>query len=236
LKVRRLDMTAATRFVRLAAVVAMCLLAGCGGAERHRAAHIARGERYLADGRLDKARIEFANALQIAPNNAEARYLNGTVMERLGDLPGAASMYQGTIDADPQHAGARAALGRLYLIFRRPEKALELVKPGLVSHPDDPELLTVRALGRAQLKDPAAVSDAERAVAVAPGNEHALGALAGIYSQSGQLERAIDLLRGAVAKAPDSVTLRQVLAQTYLAAHQEQAAEQQLRKIVEIGP
>ena len=100
------------------AVVLLALIGGvcaCGGAEGRRATHIARGQKYLADGKLEKARVEFADALQISPNDPQARYLSGRVMERLGDLRTAASLYRGTIDVDPGHAAARARLARLYV-------------------------------------------------------------------------------------------------------------------------
>ena len=96
-------------------------LAGCGGTDARRVSHITRGQGYLAEGNLEKARIEFANALQISPNNAEARYLMGQVAERLGDLRTAAAMYQGVIEIDPADIEARVSLARLYVFSRTPE-------------------------------------------------------------------------------------------------------------------
>jgi len=212
-------------------------LSGCGGAEARRASHIARGQKYLADGRLDKARIEFANALQIAPNDAEARYLNGRVAERLGDARGAAAMYQGAIDVNPGHLEARAHLARLYLLAGRPEKALELVEPALAGHPDDPDLLVVRGAARARLKDDAgARADAERAVGRAPLNTDAVLLLAELYRRADQSPRAIGLISATLKSLPQSLELHEALARIYLAGGEPQAAEQQLQQMVQIQP
>jgi Tfp pilus assembly protein PilF len=225
--------------VILAVVALLCTVvavAGCGGAEARRASHIARGERYLADGQLGKARIEFANALQITPGNAEARYLNGAVMERLGELAAAAAMYQGAIEVDPSHQQARAHLARIYLIAKQPDKALQVLAPALAAHPQDAGLLTTRALARAQLNDPQAISDAQRAVALAPDDPRAVATLAAFYAQAGESQRAIELVRTAIDRTPDSSDLRQTLAQLYIADGEEKLAEEQLAQIVRLRP
>jgi len=212
-------------------------VSGCGGADARRASHIARGQKYLADGKLEKARIEFADALQIAPSDAQARYLSGRVSELLGDPRAAASMYQGAIDVNPAHLEARANLARLYLHFRSPDKALELIRPVLDKHPDDPKLLTVRAVARSQLKDNAgALSDAERAVQVAPSNEEAVSVLAGVYQGAGQPQRALELVRAAIARVPASVALHQLLARMYLSGGEDKLAEEQLLQVVQLAP
>ncbi len=234
-------MIATQRMTAILAAVALLGLVGtvcgCGGADARRASYIAHGQKYLADGKLDKARIEFANALQIAPNNADARYFVGRVTERLGDPRAAASMYQGAIDVDPEHLEARANLARLYVVARRPEKALELIKPAVAKHPNDPELLTVRAVARSQLKDSeGALSDAERAVQLAPSNEDAVAALAGLYREAGRPQRAVELLRTALEKLPESVDLRQILAHVYLLTGENNLAEEQLLKLVQLKP
>lgn len=227
----------------LAALVAVTLLAiagtlqGCGGPDARRASHIARGQQYLADGKPEKARIEFANALQISAQDAQVRYLLGQVSERLGDLRAAAAMYQGAIDVDRGSVGARAGLGRLYLLAGNAQKALDLVQPALAQHPDNAELLLVRALARLKLKDPtAAVTDAEHATRLAPSDPDAVSALAGIYRETGQAARAVALLQAAIEKTPDAIALRQFLAGIYALQGADAPAQQQLLKVVELRP
>src|ERR1700742_2425644 len=99
--------------------LALCLgslvVGGCGGAESRKAKHLDKGSRFLTAGNLEKARVEFRNALQIAPTDIEARYESGVVDEKLGNPREAAQFYQGAIDVDKDNIRARAALGRIYL-------------------------------------------------------------------------------------------------------------------------
>jgi tetratricopeptide (TPR) repeat protein len=220
-----------------ALVVVVAILAGCGGADARRTSHMARGEQYLAADELAKARIEFADALQIAPNDAEARFMSGRVAERLGNLRTAASMYQGAIDVDPGHVQAHARLGLLYVLSGAPDRALQLIKPVLESHPDDSDLLSVRAAARALLKDDAgALADAQRAVQLSPGNEGAVSLLAGLYKRSGQVPRAVELLGTTLHKVPGSVELHEALASLYISQGDSPHAEVELLQIVQLKP
>jgi tetratricopeptide (TPR) repeat protein len=226
-----------SRWLLCAGCFAALALVGCGGAEARKARHLEKGHAYYAAKNYEKARVEFRNALQIAPNDSEARYQNGLVDEKLGNQREAGQFYQGAIDADADNVRARAALARLYLFGGAPERALEVVKPSLVRHPDDPSLLTVRAAAREQLKDPeGALQDAERAVQLAPDNENAVAALAGIYRVRDEPEKARATLEGAIKRIPATVDLRIALAQLYASLNQAPQAEALLSDLVRQNP
>src|SRR5271155_472907 len=103
------------------------VVAGCGGAESRKAKHLEKGNQFLAAGNFDKARVEFRNALQIAPTDSEARYDNGVVDEKLGNIREAAQFYRGEIDVDADNVRARVGLGRVSVLGGAPAKALEVV-------------------------------------------------------------------------------------------------------------
>ncbi|HXP64552.1 MAG TPA: tetratricopeptide repeat protein, partial [Steroidobacteraceae bacterium] len=185
---------------------------GCGGAEARKSSHIEKGQAYLVAGNVEKARVEFQNALQIAPKDAQARFEMGVIEEKLAKPREAAQFYQGAIDIDPDHQGARTNLARLYLFARQPDRALELAGPALAKHPDDAELLTVRAAARLQLKDSSgAEQDARRAVDLAPTNADAVAVLAGIYSSAGAGDKAQTLLEQTIQRVPGNIDLRLAL-------------------------
>jgi tetratricopeptide (TPR) repeat protein len=220
----------------LAAVLAV-VLTGCGGAQARYASHLERGKQYLAAGNLDKAGVEFRNAMQIQPKDPDALFLNGRVAELRGDIRLAAGLYQAAIDARPEYEQARARLGKLYVFGGAPQRALEIIGPGILEHPDDPDLLAVRAAARHQLKDDAnARADAERAVQLAPVNENAVGVLAALYEQAGDRSGAISLVSSAVRQLPSSADLRGILVSLYLATDQPEKAEEQMRRIIDIKP
>jgi tetratricopeptide (TPR) repeat protein len=220
-------------------VLSLTLLSvtGCGGAAAREAKHLKKGEVFLAGGNFDKARVEFQNALQIAPKDAAARFDMGVVDEKLNNQREAAQFYQGTIDVDPQHVGARTNLGRLYLLSGAPDRALELIRPAIEAHPDDADLLSIRAAARLQQKDVSgAQADAEHAVQLAPTNENAVAVLAGIYTSAGAKDKALALLEQSVQKIPGTVDLRLVLAQLYSQENRQAETEALLIKLVELRP
>jgi tetratricopeptide (TPR) repeat protein len=213
------------------------VLGGCGGAQARKARHLEKGEAFYAAQNYEKARVEFRNALQIAPNDSDARYRNGLVDERLGNPREAGQFYQGAIDSNADNIAARAALARLYLLSGAPDEALETIKPSLTKHPDDGRLLTMRASARAQLKDlDGALQDAERAVQLAPDSEDAYAVLAAVYKTRGDNDKARDLLENAIKRFPNTVDLRLVLAQLYLSLDHGAKSEQLLLDLVRLNP
>jgi tetratricopeptide (TPR) repeat protein len=212
-------------------------LCACGGAQARKAKHLENGQAYLAAGNYEKARVEFQNALQIAPADPEARFENGVVDEKLGKVREAAQYYQGTLDVSPDHLGAQTNLARAYLFAGVPDKALELIKSALAKHPDNSELLTLRAAARVQSKDLGeAQVDAERAVQLDPRNEDAVSVLAGIYVSTKAIDKAQALLEDAIKRIPSTVDLRLALAQVYGGENRAADTERVLLEIVGLKP
>lgn len=196
-----------------------------------------RGERYLKEGKLDKAELEFRNVLQIAPGDVTARVMIGRVAEKRGSYREAFADYRSSVDLAPDNPVARANLARLYVFAEEPESALELVEPSLIRYPNDPDLLTVRGAARAELKDtPEALADARRAVQLAPKNENAVALLASLYQRGGEPAKAVELLKSTLATVPASIDMRQVLASVYIGLDEPKLAEEQLLQIVKIAP
>jgi len=223
---------------RLLSVVALAiLLAACGGAEQRKARYLENGEKYFAARNFDKARVEFRNALQIAPNDANAHFEVGRVSEKLGNARDAAGQYQAAIELEPKHMQARAALARLYLLSGLADKAMELAEPGLTDDPENAQLLTVRAAARAQMGNtPEAFKDAEAAIRIAPGDDYAVALLASLYKQSARTDKAIEVVEAGLKLLPDSVDLRVVLADLLFGHERRDEAETQLKKVIDLQP
>ena len=224
---------------RCAAAVASVLLClqGCSNADSRRTSHLARAHEFLTAGQPLKARLEFQNALQIKPSDVEVMLDLAGVDETLGDANSAGALYQSIIDLDRGNVRARARLGRLYMLTGALDRALELVQPALVQHPDDPDLLAVRGGVRVRTLDlPGALEDAERALRIAPRNENAIALRASLHQQQGQLPQAIALVEGAITQAPDSADLREILTSLYLAASQTDQAARSLRDLIRLKP
>jgi tetratricopeptide (TPR) repeat protein len=220
----------------LSLALVLGLAAGCGGAKARVAGHLERGQEYLANGNYEKARVEFRNALQIDPRNAEARFLSGQVAERLNNPREAVAFYQAAVEADPGLTKARANLGRLYLFAGVPDRALKLVEPALAKA-EDAGLLTVRGGARLQANDmQGALADARRAIELDAGDENAVALLAGIYRRLGENEKALAVLVDAVQRAPKSAALREVLVQLRAQEGDRAGMQQELKDLIKLKP
>ncbi len=228
----------AVRFLSIVvlATAAMALCA-CGGAQARKARYLEKGHTYLAEGKIDKARVEFQNALQIAPTDPEARFEMGVVNEKAGKVREAAQFYQGTLDVSPDHLQAHINLARLYIFSAVPDRAMELIGPVIRIHPDNAELLALRAAAHVQQKDfSAARTDAERAVQLDPKNTDAIATLCGIYTFAKENDKARSLLEESIKRVPDAVDLRLILAQIDVGENRNDAAEQIFLDLIRMRP
>jgi tetratricopeptide (TPR) repeat protein len=219
------------------ALLALLVLSGCGTAESRKARYVQHGQEYFNAGNYDKARVEYRNAAQIDPKDAQVRYLLGQVAEKLGNAREAVGQYQAAINENPKLSLARAALARLLLYGGLPDKALELVEPGLADDPNSSQLLTARGAARQQLGDrDAALKDAQQAVQLAPDDDYAVALLASLERGRGEIDQAITTVQSGLKHLPKSVDLRIILADLYLSKQQPQEAEAQLRQVIALEP
>jgi tetratricopeptide (TPR) repeat protein len=220
-----------------AAIAVLLALTGCGGSQSRYLGHLERGKQYLSAGNLEKASIEFRNALQISPKDSDAAYFNGIVAERRGEIGKAVGFYQAAVDDAPHNDRARARLAKALVLGGAATRALEVIGPALLETPDNPDLLAARAAARHDIKDDVdARVDAEKAMKLAPTNENAIAVLAALAMQSGDAPRALEIVRSAVSQAPDSFDLHRILASIYLSTGKSAEAEEQLRKIIALEP
>jgi len=213
------------------------LLNACGSAQSRKARYIAHGKEYFAAANYDKARVEFRNAAQIDPKDAEVRLLLGEVSEKLGNRRDAFGQYSAAVSESPKYVAARAALGRIYLYSGAATRAIETIEPALAIEPKNPELLIVRGGARSQLGDAkGALEDGLLAKQLAPDSDYAIALLASLYRKSGDLDKADEVVRAGITRMPKNIDLRVMLADLAMAQNKPGDAETQLKKIIELDP
>jgi len=107
-----------------AALAVLFALVGCSGSQARFEGYMAQGQRYFASGNVDKASVEFRNALQIEPQSVDALYFNGRVAERRGNIRDAIDFYQAALDLQPKDDRARASLAKVFVLGGATQRAL----------------------------------------------------------------------------------------------------------------
>ena len=218
-------------------VVAAIMLAGCSSPADREARALKRGNEYFAAGNYEKARVEYRNALQAVPNDAEARYRNGLVLEKMGEVREAAQFYLGATEAEPKYEVARKALARLLVAGHATNDALDVLEVGLDQKPHDGMYLSLRAAAKMQLEDHTdAREDAEAGFNAAPDNEYVVAILAGILRSEGDVSKARAVLESGVRTVKDSVDLRMALVSLEGDAGNVGQAEHWMREVVAMRP
>jgi len=183
------------------------LIAACTSPEERAAAYLAEAERLYEAGDLTKAQLETKNALQIEPNNADARVLLASILEKDGDFQGVFNNLRIAVDVDPTRTDARIKLGALYAAAKMFPEAQVEVDAVLLQDPDNLDAQTLNARLYAQNGKPEeAEAILKDVLAADPAKSDALVLLVGITA-SRDPEAALVLLEEGMASVEDTRTL-----------------------------
>ncbi|MCQ8183828.1 tetratricopeptide repeat protein [Parvularcula maris] len=192
----------------LGASVAVLALVACESGEEKAERFTENAQEYLEEGELQRAYLQFQNALQNDPNNLEA--LKGAAFiaeeqERYGDQ---LRFLQRIITLEPQNVDALAKIARLNLLSGQPDDALERADQALAIDPANLEALTVK--GAAQVLNnnlDGASETLEAALAEDPENAEVRNLLAARYVRDEDFERAQSIIDEGLAQTPDNEPL-----------------------------
>ena len=106
--------------------------------EQHSEVHLARGRKFLADGRLPEAEHELTEAVSLVPEDGGARLTLAQVLEAEGKHHEAAGELQTSLKLQNTVA-AHLLLARVYLSLAQPEKARDQGRAALALDPTNQE-------------------------------------------------------------------------------------------------
>ncbi len=188
------------------------------------------------EGRLAEAEDFSAQAVELAPDDAEARYWHGRALLRLDRAPEAKTEWEAGLRLDINHMGILEGLARLALAQGEPAKAYQLLDQMRRQGMDEVwlhRLMADIAAGRglwaqslAHLKD---LLDRE------PPRANDLLVTAEVSIMAGDRDGALELCRRAVALEPGAETYGG-LGEAFFAADQMDSALVYLRLAVEQDP
>ncbi len=165
---------------------------------------------------LRRAIDEFKEALKYDPYASEIVVQLAEAYRRSGRIREAVVEARALVEKDPNNIAAHRLLGRIYFqTLGEPESGtvpketlqLAIQEYGEIARlaPDDTDaLLDLARLHRLNNDLPNAEATLKRLLEQDPGSEVALAALASIYSESGEYQKAVELLTAASAQAPSS--------------------------------
>ena len=219
-------------------IVMAVLLASCGGADERKQKYFAKAEQYIAEGNLDKAKIELKNVLQIDPKFSKAYYLSGVVEEKNKRWRKALGNYAKAVELDPENIDASVKLGGFYLLQSKEDKAVELLNKLKKMDANHYKVRFFDATLLSRHKNEQGDKKAElllrNIISEQPQFDEAAAMLAGMYLRSENSGEAIKVLKAAAKVNPKNIKLRGLLVRIYASRNELDEAEKNLIEIKDI--
>ena len=228
----------ARRLLCVALLLSVGGLAACQDDASRLAEHMARAEKQLEDGKPNEAIIEYKNALQIAPNDADAHFGLAKAYLAAQDVGKAYWELQETVRLDPDNLDARLAFAQFLLLGAEDEfqQAVEQADAILEREPEKWEAFVIRARALENLKRlEEAQADYEKAVELQPENPDVVRTLAAFLARTGNNEAAEPLFRLLVETDPSAESWFQLAGFLSLDRERDEEALVSFRKGLELA-
>jgi len=211
----------------------------------HGGAILGLASTYITRGEFERAEPLCAQALAVAPDNADAWFMMGALMQARDQLEGAEAHHRRALQLDPGHP--RAALAQAIVVLKRGRgaEAAELFQAILEKRPWSLEAAYLRSQALTLSDQPTQAAEALQYAAdlvskVTPldlaGNPTLLRLSALTMFESGQYETAFGFLDGYLKYRPDDLLMRKRLAQLLMQLDKPLDALRELRSLANIYP
>lgn len=223
--------------VFVALIASVLSLSACTPPAEQAQNYYRNGIALLEQGDLDKARLEFRNALQLASGMAEAVYGLALIAEKEGDWEQMYRLLLRVVEQDSKHYEANLKLGRILLAAGQLDGALGYSDTALALNPEDPGVLSLRAAILFKLDDVAgAMRYASAVLEKDPANVEALVVLASERMDAGATSEAIAYLDRGIAQNQNNITLQLIKVRALEAGEDVDGAEAILKQLIEAHP
>ena len=198
------------RYTAIAAVLVSTLVS-CGSSLESAADYVESGKGLIEEGKLEKARLEFKNAIQIDPRTAEAFYQLALLDEKSQKWKSMYANLTPTEQLNPSHYDAIVKLGQLYLLSGDFDTARKKAKTVLDIDGNHIGALTLRAsIEMKQQNYGSALEDVKQVLQLDDKNIEALSVKAMSYNQQGEHQQALKVLDHALTIEPDNLALTMI--------------------------
>jgi putative PEP-CTERM system TPR-repeat lipoprotein len=214
------------------------MTSGCSKQDRE-AKFLQEGKNFLERKDYQRAVLQFKNAIQAVPNDAEPHYQVSLAYLAIGDYRSALVELQRAIKLNPKHLAAQVKLSEIYTattdknFWQEAENRLHGV---LAAAPDNVDALNTLAIAEWELGDQQQAEEHLRvALTKAPQNVQTLVSIAKLKMSRNDVAGAERILREAGEKS-SSADVLVALAQFYILTGNFSEAESNLRRVLQLAP
>lgn len=195
----------------LIACLLMGTMASCGSSEESAAGFIESGKALLAEGNIQKARIEFKNAIQVDPRQAEPFYQLALLDEKAQEWKSMFANLSTVEQLDPNHHAAIVKLGQIHLLAGNFDIALEKADKVLLADNQHIQAIVLRASVFLKQKNfGAALSEADRALKLDANNLEAISVKILANKEQGNADEALKITNDALTSHQDALPLNMI--------------------------
>jgi tetratricopeptide (TPR) repeat protein len=218
----------------------LTLLAGCAKSPEARAEKfMEQGRRHFAERDYSRALIDFRNAAQVKPKDAEPYYQMALVHLAMNNAQGAVNALLWAAQLDAKHAPTQLKLAELMSMNRSVDVVRDAQKKAeeiLTSSPGNPDALYTLAVTELRLNNDSASATKylEEALARVPQHLKATLMLAAVKLRQQDPAGAEQVLEKAVREAPKSAEHALAAGQFYLVLRKPEQAEREFRRALEL--
>jgi tetratricopeptide (TPR) repeat protein len=225
----------------LSLVSGYALVASCARTPRQKeTSFLDTGRKHLKARDFERAVLDFRNAAQLMPKDAEPHYQLGLTYLDSGDVQTAAYELMNAVKLDPKHVAAQLKVAELMA----GNVSLDVVKQGrekaegvLATSPNNADALRTLALTELRLEDSDdAVQHLEQALTAVPQDLSASMTLAMVKLRANDVAGAEQVLLKSAADAPRSPDPALVLGRFYQLVRKPADGEKQFRHALELDP
>jgi tetratricopeptide (TPR) repeat protein len=216
-------------------------LPGCNSSPSAKEArYLQKGQTLTEKKDFARALLEFRNAAQVMPKDAEPWYQTGLAALGARDVRTAVAALRNVTDLNPKYAGAQLKLAELLESTRKKDlagQAATRLENVLATSPEDPEANDALAGAEWQLgKTSEAAERLEQTLKKLPGRLRSARELARLKISQKDPSGAIAVLEKAAANAPQSAPAALALGLLYRAINQREKAESEVRRSLALDP
>lgn len=213
------------------------VISGCGSAEESSAKFIESGKELMEQGDFEKARLEFRNALQINPLEAEGYYQLALIDEKNQNWKGMYANLSTVESLDPNNVNAIVKLGQIQLLSGRLDEAMERSEKALTLEPENIEAILLQATIYIKQENFAeAEKQINQALSIDNTSMEALSAQIMLYKETEKYDLALSAADEALAVHPESLPVKMIKLSIYEAQKDFKAMESMLRSLAEEMP